>query len=290
MSVYDCFMFYNEFDILKLRLKELYDYVDHIVIIESDHTLTNHPKPYLFEKNQCQYSQWLEKIIYIKHKSQCHNDQWQNIYDQRNALALGIESSKDDDIIIFNDVDEIVRASVIDYLRLHNRSLIYGLRMPLFNFKFNFMRVNPNAHNVWTTAARADWVKKFGGQMLRNQIQNLTNLPFTEKVNNDHVCWTDDNSHVIDHAGWHFGYLGDNVWLKDKAINTVHQEDINDLFLKQLDVEKSIQEKKCWDRRWPYRYEIVDLDSYFPQSCKEFPQHCLPNSGITVQDLLTKHD
>ena len=139
MLIYDCFMFYNEFDLLEIRLKELYDHVDHIVIIESDHTLTNSPKPYLFEQSLLRYRDWCEKIIHVKHKSSCHSDPWQNVYDQRNALASGIESSKDDDIIIFNDVDEIIRASVIDYIRNHDHALIYGLHMPLFNFKFNFL-------------------------------------------------------------------------------------------------------------------------------------------------------
>jgi beta-1,4-mannosyl-glycoprotein beta-1,4-N-acetylglucosaminyltransferase len=290
MNIYDCFLFYNEFDLLELRLKELYDHVDHIVIIESDHTLTNHPKPYLFEQNRSRYGRWLEKIIHIKHKSSCHSDPWQNVYDQRNALARGIESSKDDDIIIFNDVDEIIRASAIDYIRNHNHAVIYGLHMPLFNFKFNFMRVDPGPYNVWTTAARADWTKKFGGQMVRNQLPNLNNLPFEYRWNqHDYVYWTVGNSHVIDHGGWHFGYLGNNDWLHDKARNTVHQEDNTKEFFQQLDVEKSIQEKKCWNRYWPYRYEIVDLDSYFPSLCKDYPQYCLPNSGISAQSLLAQH-
>ena len=291
MEIYDCFLFYNEFDLLEIRLKELYDHVDHIVIIESDHTLTNHPKPYLFEQNLSRYSHWLEKIIHIKHKSSCHSDAWQNVYNQRNALIRGIESSKDDDIIIFNDVDEIIRASVIDYIRDHDHAVIYGLRMPLFNFKFNFMRIDPGPYDVWTTAARADWIKKFGGQMVRNQLPNLTNLPFEYRWNkHDYVHWTVENSHVIDHGGWHFGYLGDNQWLYDKARNTVHQEDMTEEFFQQLEVEKSIQEKKCWNRYWPYRYEIVDLNSYFPSSCKDYPQHCLPNSGISAQDILEQHE
>jgi Glycosyltransferase family 17 len=36
MKIFDCFTFYNEFDILKVRLNELSDTVDYFVLIEAD--------------------------------------------------------------------------------------------------------------------------------------------------------------------------------------------------------------------------------------------------------------
>ena len=38
MKVYDCFSFYNEFDILEIRLQELWDVVDYFVLVEADTT------------------------------------------------------------------------------------------------------------------------------------------------------------------------------------------------------------------------------------------------------------
>ena len=290
MKIFDCFLFYNEFDLLELRLRELYDHVDHIVLIESDHTLTNRAKPYLFEQHQARYSRWLDKITHVKHQSRCHSDPWLNVYDQRNALIDGLSQAHDDDVVIFNDVDEIVRVDAIQQIRMHDQSLIYGLHMPLFNFRFNFMRVDPEPYNIWTTAARASWVKKHNGQMLRNQLGNLLDLPFEYAWNQkDQVHWTQDNTTVIQHGGWHFSYLGDNEWLRDKAANTCHQEENTAELLAQLDVEKSLAEKKSWNRHWPYCYEIVDLDDYFPKSCGLFPQWCLPNAGIRAVDILNKY-
>jgi hypothetical protein len=95
-----------------------------------------------------------------------------------------------------------------------------------------------------------------------------------------------EDINIIEHGGWHFAYLGDNDYLKQKALSTSHQEDITAEFLQQLDVEKSIKEKKCWNRYWPYKHEIVDLTDYFPKSCYNYPQHCLPNSGIDPIALL----
>jgi beta-1,4-mannosyl-glycoprotein beta-1,4-N-acetylglucosaminyltransferase len=51
MKIYDCFTFYNEFDLLEIRLEELYDVVDYFVIVEGNRTFQNSSKPYLFLEN-----------------------------------------------------------------------------------------------------------------------------------------------------------------------------------------------------------------------------------------------
>ena len=38
-KIYDCFNFFNELDILELRLNILYDVVDYFIIVESNKTL-----------------------------------------------------------------------------------------------------------------------------------------------------------------------------------------------------------------------------------------------------------
>ena len=45
-KIYDCFNFFNELDILELRLNILYDYVDYFVIVESSVTHSGQPKPF----------------------------------------------------------------------------------------------------------------------------------------------------------------------------------------------------------------------------------------------------
>ena len=52
MMIVDCFMFYNELDILQIRLKELYDVVDYFIIIEATKTHSNRDKPLYFTENK----------------------------------------------------------------------------------------------------------------------------------------------------------------------------------------------------------------------------------------------
>ena len=46
--VYDCFMFFNELELLDLRLHELDAVVDRFVLVEGVRTLSGKPKPLYF--------------------------------------------------------------------------------------------------------------------------------------------------------------------------------------------------------------------------------------------------
>jgi beta-1,4-mannosyl-glycoprotein beta-1,4-N-acetylglucosaminyltransferase len=102
IRIYDAFTFYNELDLLELRLEELYDYVDYFVIVESDRTFTNIPKPYYFEDNKNRYSKYLDKIRHFKITSPGHKNPWDNECHQRNELKRGCSDADDCRSIVQN--------------------------------------------------------------------------------------------------------------------------------------------------------------------------------------------
>ena len=63
--IYDCFTFFNELDILEIRLNELNQVVDKFVLVEANRTFTNQKKPLYFQENKTRYQQFLPKIINI---------------------------------------------------------------------------------------------------------------------------------------------------------------------------------------------------------------------------------
>ncbi|KAG9073153.1 hypothetical protein KI688_000940 [Linnemannia hyalina] len=63
-KVYDAVIFSVELDMLEIRMRELYDVVDHFVILESSRTFTGIPKPAVFQENRERYSFAEDKIIY----------------------------------------------------------------------------------------------------------------------------------------------------------------------------------------------------------------------------------
>ena len=54
-KIYDCFNFFNELDLLEIRLNTLYDIVDYFVIIESNLTHSGEVKPFYYEDNKSRF-------------------------------------------------------------------------------------------------------------------------------------------------------------------------------------------------------------------------------------------
>ena len=63
MKVYDCFTFFNELDLLKIRLHELNDIVDYFVLVESTKTFQNKNKPCYYLENIDKFKSFNHKII-----------------------------------------------------------------------------------------------------------------------------------------------------------------------------------------------------------------------------------
>ena len=65
-KIYDCFSFFNELDLLELRLNILDPYVDYFVITEANITHSGLPKPFYYEENKERFAKWQDKIIHVK--------------------------------------------------------------------------------------------------------------------------------------------------------------------------------------------------------------------------------
>lgn len=281
MKIYDCFTFYNELDLLELRLSELYNKVDHFVIVESNQTFTNRAKPFNFALNQSRYAEYLDKIIYIKVDDMPgSSNPWDNEHFQRNAIVRGIVGADDNDIIIISDVDEIPRAAAVDHMRASEQT-IFALRMPIYNFKFNYMKLTPDLYNIWAMAARRHAFDDITPDALRNLRFNFFSAPY--QFNNN-------GCEVVEHGGWHFGYMGNREYLIDKAQSFSHQEVNTPEFLAQIDPEASIAKRTSWKQDSDDRYEVVALNDYFPAHLvtnpDKYQQYVLPESTTRAQDLL----
>jgi len=276
MRIFDCFTFYNELDLLEVRLRELYDKVDQFVIVEATTTFTNRPKPLYFDDNHTRYAPWMDKIQHIVVDLPQSANAWDNETAQRNTILHGLNDAEPDDLVIVSDVDEIVRAEAIDAMKSMDQT-IYALRMPIFNFKFNYMRVTPGQYDVWAMAARAQVFHDIGPNTLRSLRFNYFDSPYQ---------FSNDGISLIEHAGWHFGYMGNEAYLRDKAQSFSHTEVNRPDFLAQIDVEKSIAERKEWNREQTARYEIVNMTDYFPQAATAYADFVLPNSGFDPLDFL----
>ncbi|BAL84356.1 putative glycosyl transferase family 17 protein [Selenomonas ruminantium subsp. lactilytica TAM6421] len=113
-KIYDGFTFYKEFELLEWRLKMLYDIVDYFIIVESDRTFQNKPKPFYFAENKERFSQYADKIRYIQvtDKIEC-KDNWSIQIFQRNCISRGLTDCQPDDIVMIGDIDEFPDPEVL---------------------------------------------------------------------------------------------------------------------------------------------------------------------------------
>lgn len=113
-KIYDCFLFFNELDILEIRLQELYDHVDYFVLVESLDTFQGNQKPLFYEENKERFEQFADKIIHVIVKDYTYGgNPWDVEAYQRNQIMRGLGNCQPDDIILVSDVDEIPRADIL---------------------------------------------------------------------------------------------------------------------------------------------------------------------------------
>ena len=119
MAIYDCFPFFNEIDLLKIRLNQYYNIVDKFVIVECAYTQQGNKKPFNFENNKDKFFDYIDKIIYIKIDKLPESTKIINKLDwfienfQRNAILQGLNNCTDDDLIIISDLDEFIKPDIL---------------------------------------------------------------------------------------------------------------------------------------------------------------------------------
>ena len=63
--VVDAFIFFNELDLLEMRLEELFDVVDVFVLVEATRTFRGEPKPLHFAENRSRFQPYASKIRHV---------------------------------------------------------------------------------------------------------------------------------------------------------------------------------------------------------------------------------
>jgi hypothetical protein len=188
---------------------------------------------------------------------------------------LGLSDASSHDIAIIGDVDEFIRPEAIATMR-NSKALVFGLRVPYFNFKFNYMLVdNSEAYCVWTTASRVEHLTS--PEDLRRSRWSLNAFPYNH---------ADSLVQLIEHAGWHFTYLGDDEFIRTKLKSFAHSElNTNDV-LSNISVEQCIAQGRGFNINDPRQFIQVDLDDYFPVELKNYAQYVLSGTGNTARQYL----
>jgi len=244
--VFDSFIFFNELDLLEMRLRELESVVDVFVLVEATRTHANRPKPLHFTEAAARFSRWREKIRHIVVDDMPANPRSALEMEvfQRNAILRGLDGARPDDLVVISDVDEIPRPSVL----VEFDGDAAALRMRMSYYRLNCVNRRGHIWDPWSVVVKRALLRE--PQALRDL---RTSLP------------------TIADAGWHFSYLGDESTIRRKVQSFSHQELNLPEFTDPVAIRRRMAEGRDLFDRPGVEWEYVPLDESFPASVLRDP-------------------
>lgn len=209
--IYDCFLFFNELDLLEIRLSILDKYVDYFVIVESTETFSGLPKPLYYDLNEARFAKWKHKIIhhvicdypintditdlYDKSSLPKGLEHWKREFYQKECIKIPLLGLMDNDICFVSDLDEIWNPESCPKILLNK---IYKFRQTVYSYY-----LNNRSDEEWagTFAASYNFLKN-------GSINRLDTLNPNEYI-------------YVENGGWHFTNMGD---VRQKIESYGHQE------------------------------------------------------------------
>jgi beta-1,4-mannosyl-glycoprotein beta-1,4-N-acetylglucosaminyltransferase len=258
--IIDCFPFFNELDILEIRLNELYDVVDYFVLVEASKTQSLIDKPFFFEENKKRYEKFLDKIVH--HKVDTYPNfthLWGMENYQRNCISNGIlkiNGISKNDIAIISDLDEIVSKKSIEEIKKSKHEV--GLvSLDFFIYYMNFKVTRKWDGPVYT---KLEHLNSHSPQYFRN---NKNNFPKLE---------TDTS------AGWHLAWMGGLEVMYKKMFSCIEPHDKSKIppyenYVKII--EDCVKNKKFFDIEYNPngdRFEMTNFEE------TEYPKFLVDNT------------
>jgi beta-1,4-mannosyl-glycoprotein beta-1,4-N-acetylglucosaminyltransferase len=261
-KIYDCFCFFNELELLELRLNILNDVVDYFVISESTVTHTGKPKSLFYEENKDQFKQFHHKIIhiivedtpddfvnlsgddiinsFIRSQTQRFDRATQPNYGrdffQKETIRRGLSGCQDDDIIISSDCDEIPRPEVLSSIE----TILNDHR---------FITLNQRTYYYYLNLLKEE---KWGGSRI-GRYCDLKDYSFNEL--------RAQQNYTIEEGGWHFSFMGGADRVRTKIESYSAQEMGTEAVLSNI----SDNMKNGIDPFFRGRLTKVELDSTYPK-------------------------
>ena len=280
-KIFDVFLFFNELDLLELRLETLYEVVDYFVITELFETFSGKSKSSLFEKEKKRYEKYSEKIIYNfvcrdkledlkkdkfldylsdfngivsyqnngKSYKQLHKTLKREVQHRDSAILGFLDKAGPNDYILLSDLDEIPNPLAIQQAILRK-----GEEISYFKMEWYLYWMNNKISSPW-----------FGTVLLKFKYLKNRSLNTIRYASSDEK---DVPGNIINNGGWHFSYLGGFKAIREK-LNAHPYQGRRVQVAKFLDLisfrrfEEVIKKNKdifFLNRR----FEIIDIKKSFP--------------------------
>jgi len=265
MKIFDTFTFYNELDLLELRMNILEDVVDYFVINEATITFTGKKKPLYFAENKDRFKKWEDKIIHHVtvddnetlekywnnvpyHRSMIEDDIYKlPIHYQRacfhkdSAIYALLDHAQDDDIILTSDADEIANPEAIkaidEWFEPNNH---YVLKGPVYYYYLNLL-------------CEKDWMGT-----------RVSTMKMLKSMSVDKLRQSHQDAWKVENVSWHWSFFGDADTVRAKMDAYEHQENNLPEFRDSMEqrIENGIDP---FGRDYLYSPQVVPIDDTFPE-------------------------
>ena len=291
MKIFDCFMYFDEDEILDLRINILNEKVDYFVIVESTYNHKGENRKLLFNINK--FERFKKKIIYLVYDQIPHrvkeirdNDSEKikinkHIYNavfrenaQRNYIINGIKDADKDDIIIISDIDEIPNINSCNFSKIKNEIIIF--KQDMFHYKYNLCIPNFK----WSGSKAVKKKKLISPQWLRN-IKNRKypiyriDTFFSEKK---YI-----NIKMIENGGWHFTNIKTANEILHKYKSYLHHWEFDETNIDENEIQNLIDSKRAI-----YNLKTDKRNNKFKDGVK-LEKYNINKLPIYIQDNLKKY-
>ena len=246
-KIIDSFIFYNELDLLDMRLHELDSYVDYFVLVEATKTFTGRPKPLYYEENKDRFESFQNKIIYLVVDDMPETDNaWDREHHQRNQIPAAVDLIPDvgeGDIILVSDVDELPNPRWLpSYLEHFDEKDIFVFEQRFFYYSFSCE--DPSG---WKGTM------SFPYEMLQDVDLN--------RLRRDRYRRKDKRVRALPDGGWHCSYFGGADKIIDKIEQFSHQELNVSKYKNKEIIEKLIENNEDLFFRKKQNWSVNDEDT-----------------------------
>lgn len=248
MRVFDTIPFYNEMDILELRLHTLDAVVDHFVIAEMTRTHAGRHKPLYFAAAKDRFYRFARRLIHVVvDDAPGGPDPWARDFHLRDAVARGLTACQPEDIILISSTDEIPRPEkVLEYKATDG---VKGFMQRLYYYYMNCQCLDP-----WlgTRMLSYDTLVKRGGRAGDIQLRQAPDV-------------------LIPDGGWHFSYMGGVRAIQDKLETYAHQEYNTEKYKDASRIAEYMDAgRDLFDR--DVKYAFVPIDDSYPPYVLDHPR------------------
>jgi beta-1,4-mannosyl-glycoprotein beta-1,4-N-acetylglucosaminyltransferase len=253
MKIFDCFMYFDEEQVLDLRLNILHKDVDYFVIVESTYNHKGEKRRLLFDKKK--FLKFKDKIIYLIYDktpesvwpiNEEDTDELKNhkyimnpLYRenaQRNFISEGLKIANKDDLILVSDVDEIPKLDSLDLSKIKNEIILF--RQDMFYYKYNLNLPDFK----WSGTKGVRKKRLISPQWLRN-IKDKK-YPFF-RVDTFFSDKKYTNIKIVSDGGWHFSNIKTPELIEHKLRSYLHHREFDQKSLTVDEINSLVKKKQA---------------------------------------------